>query len=258
MSKPSTTIYDFDYSGKLLQPAKSVVPPKDPENGIAYLHRLLSNPTISTDAVAYFKAITSVDNPDLEKYMGSLADSMSPQQFSDYCSNFADGVQYARQHSGIQPTAIFITDDEEPGTPYANYDTLSIRLPRQAIKDTVDMRWIRQGKTEPFILSANNAAYAYGIEEGCHIADMVTYPELSGLLLDMQKNPLELDGEKYDSQPLEYRAMQLVHQGLQDRGVTTYSPIAHLNVEPDDLKWAQQTLRDRAATLSSDPARLSR
>ncbi len=217
-----------------------------------YLTKITEKPAIRDNSVAYFTAITDVQNPSLDGIMGSLSEKMTKQEFSDFCHSFAAGVNYVREKYGTQPASIIITD-EDMKTPCANADTYSIRIPRQFIEDHIGEGISIQSKTAPFALNNNQMAMMYGVEEGYHVHQMASDPERAEAMLAQQT--MSPDGSNaYDTQPLESEAKQVVHQAMIDLGFAEVSPIQVVNIMPEEMSWAKEVLRERTQ-VDSDKAR---
>lgn len=210
--------------------------------GKDYISSIFENSALIQDSVAYFKAITDIRNPELEKGMGTLVGKVTKEDYSRFCHSFADGVEYVRQKYKTQPSAIIITDETDI-TVCANADTYAIRIPRKFIAKGIENKWEAQGKTDPYMLDSFQMAAMYGVEEAYHVHQFASNPKYWEEKL--QEQTLAPGHHDYDKQQLEAEAKVIVQQAMIDFGYAQNAPIRLFNVLPDEMAWAKKILHER-------------
>ncbi len=172
--------------------------------------------------IADFIASTRMSSPQQLAQMGMLANKIPPWEFADFCQSIALGVEYVHRHFGTCPRAICFTDDPVSNMRY-RLSGQTIFIPRQAVKELLDLRYARQPKTEPYVLSSNQMATLYAVEEAYHHYQYVTNPKRTEALAAKQPHPPG-DGftKGYSDNPLETEAAQVVQNALKELGFDTY------------------------------------
>jgi hypothetical protein len=231
--------------------------PKEPNQ---YLRDAYKKQLTAPDPIEYFRQLTSLDNPKLDMLMGSLKDSISKEDFVSFCSNLADGAAYVRKKFGTQPACIFIIDEADnpmPNGGFADGMTHSIYVTREHIEEGITLEVVRAGKAEPFMLDANQFAFALGVEEAFHVHQMLHYP-ITAMAHDMMRelhDDITFTSPNYDTLPLEHHAMQVVHQALKERGITDTAPLVISNVPPHKAEWASDILKERSTVEQASQQR---
>ena len=210
--------------------------------GEEFLDNLRKKQSDHPDPIALFRSFTSHENPELERVMGALTATVTPEQFSAFCENFTHGVEYVRNKFHTQPAAIILTNDDSDSV-YCNADTYCIFIPRKAIEIAIHKGGHRQDKTDPFVLEFEDMTMMYGVEEAYHAHQIVIDQDRCKKLLASQVvNP---DQKGYSRQPLEYEAMEVVHQAMVDIGIVDRAVIATINVDINNMLWAAPYLKAR-------------
>jgi hypothetical protein len=89
-------------------------------------------------------------------------------------------------------------------------------------------------------------AFCVGVEEAFHVYQYVTNPEKHQQFSE-QADQLGISNrsKEYDFLPIEYEAMQIVHQAMIDTGIVHTAPLMVSHVTPEEAEWAAPYLRDR-------------
>jgi hypothetical protein len=199
--------------------------------------KILNSQELMEDPIAYFRVITDANRPAIENAMGWLSKKHSPEEFSDVCKGFAEGLQYVREKFGTQPALIGITDEHKM-FPYANANSLSVYISRDLLDAMMSNVSHRDHKYAPFALNPYDAAMMAGVEEAYHIYQIAKDPERANKLLMVQSATYASDSQRqHDAHPLEHEAMQVVRQAMVDKGlIDKYAPCM-TNVLPEDVAW---------------------
>jgi hypothetical protein len=201
--------------------------------------QVLADEVLRLDAIACFKALTDISNPNLKSVMAPLVGVVTPEQFSGYCQGFVKGVEYVRDKFGIQPSLISITGEQGMISPYANYETSGIYIPIGFLRETLQHRWHDDNsKPFPFLLNTYDSGMMRGVEEALHICQLVKDPERTVRLIKQQSVPFNNgDYKGYDNQPVEHEALLVVRQAMKDLGVIERSPMLNTSFKPEDVAW---------------------
>jgi hypothetical protein len=217
-----------------------------------HLQEIYEKQLVSPDPIEYFRQLTSLENPRLDFIMGSVKDAVSREAFAAYCSHLAEGAAYVREKYGSQPAGIFIIDQADaPETSgvFADPNTYSIYISREHIAEAILRERMRTGKAEPFMVNANQSAFALGVEEAFHVHQLLNYP-VTAMAHDVMRElhqEITSTSKEYDSLPLEHHAMQVVHQALRDKGITDTAPLIITHQSPEKSEWASDILKERTA-----------
>lgn len=152
-----------------------------------------------------------------EWMMGDLAEAgIHPYDFGKWCTAFASGVARIYYKYGTAPSAIVFENAPEPHTTRYNVETQTIFISRGWVKHALTQYLARQDKTDPFLLSAEQMAYAYGVEEAFHHYQFqVKGAYYNDTMQDYQRwNP----GAGYTAHPLEIDAEKEVRLALAEMG----------------------------------------
>lgn len=214
----------------------------------AIMDAAISNP----DPIIQFKAMTSVENPNLDNLMGLLAVGVSHEDFSAICQNFAKGVEYVAQRFHTQPSALLIT-----GQPSSNEleSTLNmVELSHQPIAHLLKDKYVRSLDTEPYILNAQDAAIIKGVREAYAVHLAVTEPDALKDYRDIVKK----GGKEWMEHPIFKECQNVVHDAMIAFHMPEHSALPSANMDPKSFEhfvgessWAKPDLQARTHVPSS-------
>lgn len=195
-------------------------------------------PAVLPQPISDFVNSTRMGSPQQLTQMGFLANQIAPWEFSEICENIAQGAAYVQQRFGTFPKAIVLTDDPFTNFRY-NLEAQTIFVPRQAISTLLNLRYTRQSKTEPYVLSSNQMATLYAVEEAYHHYQHMSDPARTAALAAAQKRPTSSDYTPgYTDNPLELEAEQVVQQALKEFGFDRYDYTMVPGARP--YQWQQR------------------
>jgi hypothetical protein len=241
-------------SFELVSTATEVTPSLTSTNPVAWRTEVYEQQLQHYDPIAHFRKVTSLENPSLPFVITPpLLDHITPEQFSAFCSAFADGMEYVRQKFGTQPAAIMLEDDKQQRI-YCDSETLTVHVSRFLIDHLIQRGPARDGKTEPLILDPFQVAFVAGIEESFHAHQARTDPEKHHRLQqEAQKTGIKPGDRNYNDLPIESEARDVVRQAMIDTGIVYTAPIAVSNVNPEDMEWAKEFIKLRATPSPAIP-----
>lgn len=208
-----------------------------PVDAIASLY-----PAPPPTSIDNFEQMTRADAPQQLVLMGSLLEKgIAPQQFEALCYGFAQGLRYVENKFGTVPNDIIISD-EDARSPRYNVDTQSIFVPRRFIERLITSKLNAQSKTDPLLLTAEEMAAMYGVEEAFHHYQVTQHPER----YPGQKNEYLPDGtSRYDElNPLEYDARAIVREAISDFGLLD-NAIAQDKATPHNMEWLNEARQEQ-------------
>jgi hypothetical protein len=216
-----------------------------------YLTSLYQDQVTQLDPIAYFKGVTSAQNPHLNKVMGSLNGKIAPEDFSRFCEQFASGMEYVQRKYGTHPSAVILRD-EGNSISYCLDDNCAVILSRELIIEHMIQGQNTAIHTHPFVLDPYQAAFCIGVEEAFHAHQFATNPEYYHKIADEDdKLNIPRGSPDYDTQRVEAEAREVVHRAMIDTGIVHTAPVAPVNLDPKHLEWAAPYLRERTVPANT-------
>jgi hypothetical protein len=210
-----------------------------------YVAALYQQQLAHPDPITFFKGITSINHPHLDKVMGKLNGKVSPNDFSHFCEQFAAGMDYVREKYGTQPSAVILRDEGKSRT-YCDRETCAVILSREMIEEHIQQGVAAQIHTDPFLLDAYQMAFFRGVEEAFHVHQRATRPEYyAAISAEDDKLNIASNSPDYDKQRVEAEARDVVRQAMIDTGIVHTAPVVPVNIDPESMQWAAPYLRER-------------
>lgn len=222
----------------------------------AYLDMLFNSEALRHDAIAYFKAVTSPDNPDVEGFMGTAKDRISTQDFVDYCQGFAEGLEYVRDKHGFQPAIVSIS--REWKSVYTDVDSAGIYVPMENIEHLAQAKWLTNDHTAPFLVGIKDTAFLTAVSMATALELELQDPARAKSANDKEKETVDPEDVVWRKRVYDAERTR-VHQAMIDKDIVHHAQFSIVGVNPKDTKWLNEMLGEdflRARTHPSTTVQL--